>query len=294
MKTIPAALATHYALKGRTVALFMKVTRSDALVYGWNSTDEPLTVSALVYQPGLDQTSIAFAAGLGVNNLELTILPDPDGGTITRADLLTGVWDNARFELFEANHRSLADGVNVLMQGMTGEVSVNVGSFVVEMRSLSQVLQQPIGIVTAKGCRARLGDTACKVVMGPFTYTGSLTGVTSRQVVTSSARGEAADWFGEGTYTATSGLNGVPFRFKRRITAFAAGQFTFDIPFPYAFSVGDTYSVKAGCRKRHERTLALPAGVSDCIDKFNNVLNFQGEPFARGVDVITASPESNV
>lgn len=294
MKTIPAALATHYAGKGRSVATFLKVTRSDGLIYGWNSTDVALTVSARLYEPGLEMSSIALSAGLGVNNLTLTVLPDEDGGTVTRADLLTGVWDNARFELFEANYRAIADGINPLLYGVTGEVGVNVGSFVIEMRGLTQFLNQPIGIVTSATCRARLGDARCGVSLAAYTFNGTLTSVASSQVVADTATGKPADYYGEGTFRATSGANATPLAFTRRIKSFsAAGVFTFDIPFPYAFAPGNTYTAIAGCRKRHERSIAVPAGVSDCIDKFANLLNFQGEPFGRGIDVITASPEAD-
>lgn len=287
MKVIPIALAGRYASPARSIATFLKVTRSDGEDFGWNSTNVPLTVDGLVYEPGLEITNLAMAAGLGVNNLEITVLPDDDGGTVTRADLLTGVWDNARFDMFEANYRSLADGVNTLLRGVSGEVTVNRGSFIVEMRGLSQFLNQPIGIVMSKTCRARLGDAACTVDLdgsSGFTVTGSITAVTSRQIVSDSGRIEADDWFAEGIFRATSGANAFPIQFERRVKIYAGDTFTFDLPFPYEFAPGDTYTAVAGCRKRLE----------DCRDKFDNVLNFQGEPHGRGLDVLTASPRADV
>lgn len=284
MKVIPIALAGRYASPARSIATFLKVTRSDGEDFGWNSTNVPLTVDGLVYEPGLEITNLAMASGLGVNNLEITVLPDDDGGTVTRADLLTGVWDNARFDMFEANYRSLGDGVNTLLRGVSGEVTVNRGSFIVEMRGLSQFLNQPIGIVMSKTCRARLGDAACTVDLGPFTATGTLTGITSRRVVTDSARTEADDWFTEGIFRATSGANATPIEYERRVRVYGSDTFEFDLPFPYDFEAGDTYEVIAGCRKRLE----------DCRDKFDNVLNFQGEPHGRGLDVLTASPRADV
>jgi uncharacterized phage protein (TIGR02218 family) len=284
VKTIPIALASHYAGKARSVALFLKLTRrADGEVFGWNSTDIPLELDSVTYAPGLEVTQIALAAGLGVNNLELTVLPDEDGGTVTRADLLTGVWDGSAFDLFEANYRSLGDGVNSLLSGINGEVTVNRGSFVVEMRGKLQFLNQPIGIVTSKTCRAILGDASCTVDLEPLTVTGTLTGVTSRQAVTDSARTEADEWYAEGTFTATSGANASPIHYSRRVKLYASDTFTFDQPFPYDFEVGDTYTAVVGCRKRLE----------DCRNKFDNVLNMQAEPHGRGIDVITATPETD-
>jgi uncharacterized phage protein (TIGR02218 family) len=281
VKVLPIALASHYAGKARSVALFLKFTRaSDGQVYGWNSTDIPLEVDGVTYEPGLEVTSIALSSGLAVNNLELTVLPDEDGGTITRADLLTGVWDGSSFDLFEANYRSLGDGVNVLLKGINGDVTVNRGSFVVEMRGKSQFLNQPIGIVTSKTCRALLGDSACTIDLGPFTIPDEISVVTSRQVVSGTLVG-SDDWYTEGTFTATSGANASPIQYSRRVRAYASGAFTFDLPFPYEFEVGDTFVAVVGCRKRLE----------DCRDKFDNILNMQAEPHGRGIDVITSVPE---
>lgn len=284
MKTIPISLASEYASRTTTLAYFLKVTRSDEQVFGWNSTDKALVFSGLRYEAGLETTTLVFSAGLTVNNLDLTILPDDDGGTITRADLLTGLWDNARYEFFEANYEDPSDGVNVLLRGVTGNVNVNEASFQTEMRALSQFLQQPIGIVTSKTCRARLGDAACGVDLtgSPgFTVNGAITSVTSRQVVVDSFRFEEADWFTEGTFTPTTGPN---VGYSRRIRSYSADTFTFDLPFPFTFGAGDKYTAVAGCQKRLE----------DCRDKFDNVLNFQGEPHGRGIDVITASPRTDV
>lgn len=282
MKTIPVALASHYAGKARSIATFLKVTRADGQVFGWNSTDIPLTVSSVLYEPGLEVTNIALSSGLAVNNLELTVLPDEEGGTITRADLLTGVWDGSSFDLFEANYRSLGDGVNTLLNGINGDVTVNRGSFVVEMRGKAQFLNQPIGIVTSKTCRYLFGvnnglTSLCPVALGPLTLTHTVTSAASRQVFTASGAIQAADYYGEGT---VSFLTGENVGFSRRVKSFAAGVFTVDLPFPYEIAATDTFSAVKGCRKRLE----------DCIAN-GAVLDFGGEPHGRGIDVITSVPE---
>jgi uncharacterized phage protein (TIGR02218 family) len=282
VKTIPVALATHYAGKARSVALFLKITRGDGEVFGWNSTDIPLEVDSVTYEPGLELTSISLAAGLGVNNLELTVLPDEEGGTITRADLLTGLWDGSSFELFEANYRSLGDGTNPLLSGINGDVTVNRGSFVVEMRGLTQFLNQPIGIVTSKTCRYLFGvnnglTSLCPVDLEPLTLEHTVTSAASRQVFTASGAVQAADYYGEGTVEFLTGENAGR---SRRVKAFAAGVFTVDLPFPYEIAATDTFTAVKGCRKRLE----------DCIAN-GAVLDFGGEPHGRGIDVITATPE---
>ena len=47
------------------------------------------------------------------------------------------------------------------------------------------------------------------------------------------------------------------------------------------FLAGDEFRAMAGCGKRV---------LEDCRDKFDNVVNFQGEPHRPGVDQLTAPP----
>jgi uncharacterized phage protein (TIGR02218 family) len=46
---------------------------------------------------------------------------------------------------------------------------------------------------------------------------------------------------------------------------------------PYAIQVGNSFQIVAGCDKTHQT----------CISKFNNIINFRGEPFVPGTDAIS-------
>lgn len=284
-KTIPALLLTNYASDTPTTAFGLKITRADAEVFGWTSADidtEDIGDSVLYRAtPGLDVASWAASAGLAVGNTELSILHEDD--TITRADILAGRWNNAEFNLFRYNWASPSDGIEYISSGRLGEVMPRAGHYVAELRDLKQYLQQPVGAVSSKTCRARLGDAMCGVNLAPFTFTGTLTSVTSKQVFRDSARAEAADYFAEGILTWTAGLNAG---LAQKVKAHAAdGTFTLSLPMIFAVQVGDTYSVVAGCRKRLDE---------DCAAKFANALNFQGEPHRPTIDDLTSSPEVNV
>lgn len=279
-KTFASGLAAHYALGATTLCTCVKFTRADATVFGFTTAQVDITVAGQLYQagPGLDVGDIASAAGLGVDNLELTILPS-DSGAITRADLLTGKWNGAAFVIFETSYADPTIGINTLKTGTLGEVRLDRGRFVVELRSLAQALQQPIGDVTSKTCRYRLGDERCTVALGPFTHTGTVTAVASNQQFTASAMAEAADYYVEGEITFTSGPNAG---YTQKCKAYTSGKvFTLSLPMPFAIGVGNTFSAVAGCQKRH---------IEDCKTKFSNLLNFGGEPHLPGVDALTAPP----
>lgn len=281
-KIVPAGLLSNYQSDSPTVAWAIKITRTDDEVYGWTSADRDATIDAVIYEsaPGLSVASFASSAGLAVDNSELTVLADDT--IITRADILAGRWNNAAYLLFKYDWTDVSAGEEVISAGFLGELHPRSGAYVAELRALQQYLQQPVGAASTKTCRARLGDSMCMVDLGGWTETGTITGVTSKQVFTDSSRTEADDYFGEGILTWTAGLNtGL----SQKVKTYASDTFTLSLPMIFDVQIGDTYSVIAGCRKRLDE---------DCAAKFSNELNFQGEPHRPTVDELTSSPEVNV
>lgn len=290
-KTFTPVLTAAYLLGTRKLSHAILIERSDGQSFAFTSAQTPALINGVKYESsGLQLTDVVTTLDMSVGNLELSTIDD--GSVFSRAEIFGKLWDNARFQIFEYSRLDPDGGKNAIVSGTFGEIALPRGMIVVELRDLMQYLQQPIGEVSSKNCRNRLGDERCGVDLGPFTETGTLTSVSSNQVFRDSARTEDEDWFGEGIFTFTSG-NCAGFSQKVK-TYNVDGTFTISLPMFSAVEVGDTYEVVAGCRKRHDRTLANPAGVSDCMDKFNNVLNLRAEPHRPGIDEITSEPEPAV
>jgi uncharacterized phage protein (TIGR02218 family) len=286
LKTISAGLQTHYEGEALTTAEAIRITRTDGEVFAFTSHDVSVTIDSVLYNAaqGLDVSGIAGTAGLSVDNLELRTLDD--GSLFTRADVMGGRWQNAAFLIFRYNWANIGQGIEPLTAGIIGEVRLLKGQVVAELRGLQQYLQQPIGSVSTKTCRARFADfptqspgNRCGLTAASFTVTGSVTGVTSRQVFATNLT-QADDWFAEGVLTWTSGDNDG-LRTKVKAYANTGGLVTLLLPAVGPVEVGDTFSIIAGCRKR----------LADCRDKFDNVLNFQGEPHRVSVDRLIRPPE---
>jgi uncharacterized phage protein (TIGR02218 family) len=296
VKTIPAALQTHYDTGGTSVAHAIVIQREDGLLVGFTSHDQPFEMDIAAWfdpsgissssdgaanvltfdaQQGLDASAIVTTAGFNVDNLELTTLDD--GTLFDRDEVLAGVWRNAEFRIFryrwDVSPPTIDNDVETLIRGWFGEVTLNQNTIKVELRGLTQKLQQPIGIVSTKNCRARLGDANCTKDLTSFTTTLTVTGVTSKQAFAASAATATDDFYGEGIITWLTGNNaGV----SQKVRTYAGSTKTFTLVLPMVLTVqnGDTFTAIAGCRKR----------LADCRDKFNNVLNFQGEPHRPTLD----------
>ena len=288
MKTIPAALATHYAGVEQSTAFAIHVTRAAVgspsfEVLGFTSHDVEQTVDGVLCAGGgLNVTSIASNSEMAVDNLELRTLDD--GSLFILEEVVGGLWRDATFKLMRYNWVTPANGVEYLSAGVLGNIQFLNGQVVVELRGLQQYLQQPVGTVSTKVCRARLGDALCTKNLTSFTHAGTVTGVTNKQQFTAAALNQATDYYGEGLVAWLTGAN-AGLSQKVKVHSGTGGVFLLMLPMPYTIVVGDTFSAIAGCHKRL---------TEDCITKFANVLNFQGEPHRPGIDSLTASPEVSV
>lgn len=288
MKTFASALAAAYARQTTTMAAFLWVLRRDGVIEAFTSADISVVVptqtmggytlngATYLQASGLGITSLVAQANSAVDNLEITVPPDEE--SYPQVEILAGRWDNAAFVLFEADYTNPGGGINILKRGTCGEADLTRISNTFEFRGLKQAWQQPLGAVTSKTCRARLGDADCTVDLGPWTHTYTSTAVGGAHSITFAAATEVADYYGEGTIT---GVDGPNEGFRQKIKAFAAGVVTLSLPMPYAVTPGDSFTLVAGCRKRL---------MEDCKAKFSNVLNFQGEPDVPGNDILTADP----
>lgn len=275
MKSISANLLAHYQQGTTTLAHGLKITRLDGAVFAFTSAQEDVVIGGVRHgaSQGLMVTNIEQQSGAAVDNLELSTLDD--GTLFVKADILAGVWNNARFELYRYNVNAPADGTDPLLYGTVGNVRLGGNVITAELRGLQQYFQQPVGDVTSRNCRARFGDSMCRANAAAYTVTGTITSVTNKQTFADSALTQADDWFAEGLLTFTSGNNiGI----TQKVKTFASKAFTLSLPMLQTIQVGDTYSVVAGCRKRL---------AEDCVAKFNNAINFQGEPHVPGIDKLS-------
>lgn len=275
-KVIDAGLLATYQSDTQTIAVCVKITRSDAEVFRWVSHDVDIEVDGETYeaQPGIELSSLVSTDGFAVDNAEIKVLEDAD---ITRADILAGIWNGALMEISEVDWSAATPVKNVLKKGKLGNFRAQNGFSTVEFRDLRQAIQSEHQTVLQPTCRYKLGDAKCtKDISGaPFTVTGTVDSSASQYSITDAARSEAADYFAEGYFTFTSGPNSG---MTQKIKSFSAGVFVFWNQF--IFPIGtDTYSAVAGCRLRFQE---------DCITKFDNGINFGGEPNKLNPDTLTA------
>lgn len=270
-----------------SVATLVRITRTGGTVSGYTDHDIDIVWNGTTFRAlgGYVPSAISTSAGLNVDNLAIE---GPFTIYLAKADLIAGLYDFCDIDVYQIDYFDLTGGVIVLQSGKIGETTLKDYGFSAQFRSKVDLLQQQIGEVTSPTCKAALGDSRCGITIAEWTETGTVSAVTSDKefeatvdspyaVVTA---GNAADgdveadgWFNGGRLTWTAGDNdGLAMECNTQTYAAGVFSFTLFLDMPYDISVGDTFSVYAGC----------PRILSTCLGKFNNVVNARGEFFVPG------------
>lgn len=276
MRTASSNLTAHLASEVITLAACWKLTLTDGTVMGFTDHTSDLTISSQLYvaSTGFSPTSIETKDKFAVDNLDVAGILD--AAAITEADIMAGKYDFAEIEIFMVNVADLTQGIVLHRRGWLGEVSLKNGQFIAEVRGLAQKLSQNIVELYSPTCRAVLGDGRCKVNLAGFTAIGAVDTVTSRQVFISDSMTQAAGYFSGGEVEWLTGANAGR---RMEIKEFSNTQFTLVLPMPNNIAAGDTFNAVAGCDKTFET----------CVAKFNNAVNFRGEPHVPGMDKMLAT-----
>lgn len=273
MRNLTPGMQAHVAGQVTTLCTCWHLIRQDGVEMGFTDHDADITVDAQLYKSatGFTATTVESKADLAVDNMDLDGILNSDD--ISESDVLNGKYDYAEVEIFMVNYENLAHGKIYVKRGRMGEVRVARGTFVAELRSLTQHLQQNMGDVYSPSCSAILGDSRCKKSLASFTWNATITQVTSRAKFKSTDLGGVAGYFTGGEVLFTSGGNHT---LRMEIKEYIPGEVTLALPMPNNITVGDTITIKAGCDKT----------AATCKAKFNNLINFRGFPDIPGLDAM--------
>lgn len=289
MKSVPAPVVTHLGLEVTTVAKCWKLVRTDGTILRFTSHDVAVTIPGdgkYSSTEGFTGSAIENKADLTVDNLDIQGIFNSDA--ITLQDLRAGLYDYADVFIFLVNWQSPSDGILKMRRGKLGEVTSSPqGWFMVELRGMTQLLQQQIVELYGPTCRADLFDSRCAISSSSYMCTGHVTSVTDSMDIVialdttpSSPFYMAQDgWFQYGVLQWLTGQNagrGIDVK----SWAHTAGDLGLYLPSGYPIQVGDTFNLWPGCDKTR----------ATCKTKFSNLVNMRAEPDLPGNDAAFIYP----
>lgn len=267
---------TWFAGDLETVATFWRILRRDGVTLGFTTHDEDLWFDGVLHSasPGMVPASIRKSSDFEADSAEVQ-------GAITHeaigsADLASGRFDGAQVRIglvdWETKERE------VLYAGTIGTVSQEDGSFSADLTSRKAELQRDPTPRTSPACRAEFCGPGCNLNPAKFTREVRLVSLDpdtnaatfDPPLAASLHAGGTLRWLGgpqAGTAMGIMADNG-------------AGALVLDQPLEEAIPPGTVASAREGC----DHTL------DTCTERFENAVNFRGEPYLPGNDLLTRYP----
>lgn len=253
-----------------TAATFWRVYRRDGVTLGFTSHDRDLFFDRIGHKaaPGMVPAAIRLNADLSKDNAEVEGVLSHD--SIRVEDLAAGLFDGAAIEIGIVDWRNLDS--HQLYSGQLGLVESNDRSFSAQLHSAKQILERDIVPRTSPTCRATFCGPGCGLSAARFTSTHRLgeidvdhnrvhfPGLDNSNCVDGRVR------FLDGPQT------GLSFG----VVAADTEWLTLDRPLAPGTPPGIRAKIREGC----DHTLGT------CGSRFGNAINFRGEPFLPGNDLL--------
>ncbi len=260
------------------------IRRSDRQEFGFTDHDMELSFEGITFKAstGLTATAIEQATGLSIDNSEaMGALSD---AAVTENDIEAGRFDGAEVRAWLVNWAA-PDQRMLQFRGSIGEMRRAGGAFHAELRGLTDLLNQPMGRVYQKPCTAVLGDGSCKFSLGTPGYwaEAEVTELTAGSILQlKGATFPVPGWFKRGRLDVVSGrATGLWAAIKMDEIILGGRCISLWSDIGGGLAVGDQVRLTAGCDK----------SMSNCWEKFNNFINFQGFPDLPGEDWVMAVPK---
>lgn len=206
-------------LKGETLqyAICVKLVTPApfSVVMGFTTWDIDIVYNGVTYEANnaIVGSAVSSNIGTGVDNMEVTGLLESTG--LTDEDIMSGKYDNSRLTLFVVNPADLTMLDMRPIAGVLGDFKTDNNKFIVELRSLTQLMSQQVGDNLLPTCMARFGDRRCKFdtvggvdsVGNPVRSVGTVTVVEDQYNLKFSGIVSTGGFYTNGMVQFTSGAN---------------------------------------------------------------------------------------
>ncbi len=263
-----AEFLAHLKTGVTTLCRAWGVTRRDGVWLGFTDHDGDIAFDGMQFRAssGLAAKALQQTTGLAVDNSEAMGALS----AIDEADLIAGRFDGAEVRVWLVNWADPSQRMEQF-RGNFGDVTRAGGAFRVELRGLTDLLNQTIGRSYHRGCSAVLGDAACKAVVADVALV--VVDIVDGTYVLNGDAPQSDGWFDLGRFAVTTGASAGLLGMVKRDRAHTAGRLI-DLWQDIPLAMGDQITLQPGCDRQ----------AATCTAKFNNLLNFQGFPHIPGED----------
>jgi len=259
-------------------ATFWRIRRRDGIALGLTSHDRDLWFDGVLHRaaPGMLPSAIRRTADFGPDSAEVQGALTHD--SIPATDLSAGRFDGAAVEIGVVDWETLDRAV--LYRGEIGGVAEEAGQFSAELRSAKADLEADTVPRASPTCRAQFCGPGCTLSSAKFTHEAVVSSIDFAANRVAFAGGPAAAAMREGSLRL---LDGPQAGMAIEVASADASALVLDRELDPGLEPGTRALLREGC----DHT------VQTCSVRFGNAINFQGEPFLPGNDLIARYPTSS-
>ncbi|MCX7863501.1 MAG: DUF2163 domain-containing protein [Novosphingobium sp.] len=265
-----------FATELETVATFWRVLRKDGIALGFTSHDRDLWFDGLLHSasPGMVPSAIRRSADFEPDSAEVEGALTHE--SISASDISEGRFDDAQVQIglvdWESGERQ------ILYRGKIGSIIEEAGWFTAELVSRkAELMLDPIPR-TSPTCRAQFCGPGCTLSAAPFTHDAIVVTIDREANSIVLAGGPDPSLLVGGW---VRWLDGPHAGMTMGVMAANASGLILDSPLDSDVTAGLAVIAREGC----DHTLET------CSSRFGNAINFQGEPFLPGNDLLSRYPK---
>lgn len=257
-----------------TLAFCWRIERRDGVTIGLTSHDRDLVIDGLTYRAAPGMTPSAVRSGIGLEGEDSDLAGALSSDAISETDLMAGRWDGAALELWLTQWEAPGDLWLSLARGEIGAVARKGAAFSAELIGAAAVLGAAVAPSTSPDCRATLGDRACRVDLAARRRVVAVAAVEGAEAAVT---GLVAGAYAFGTLRWLGGANAG---LVQAVVDNGADGVTLADPPAFAVAAGTLALLTQGCDRQ----------MATCAGRFGNGVNFRGEPYLPGMDLLTRYP----
>ena len=284
-------------------AYCFRITRLDGFQLFLTDAQEPLTLAdGVEYQPagGFNTSARRKASDLDDQSFDAAGVLTAD--IMTHEDLRGGRYLGARIDVFLVDYRVPWAGHFHQTSNWVQSMDFDHGVWKMEIEGFTSQLKQVSGLDAAKTCTNELGDAfgdseaiGCKADLASLGFiqigqtVAFASGSEPRRVFDGSNQSPGEQDYVLGRIRWLTGKNaGTVSRVRSAAASSPRTVFELFLETPHDIEALDSYTLEAGCNK----LAGLGEGdtTGHCFNKFNQILNFSGEPYLPGTGRVLRSP----
>jgi uncharacterized phage protein (TIGR02218 family) len=253
------------------VATFWRILRADGVALGFTSHDKDLWFGGVLHRaaPGMLPSAIRRSSGLSGDSAEVEGALTHDA--LSADDLANGRFDGARIAIGAVDWETLEHAG--LFRGEVGAIGEEGGKFSAELRSAKALLEADPVPRTSPTCRAQFCGPGCTLSAAKFTHEVALSAVDFETNRVEFADGPPATDMLDGSLR---WLDGPQSGLRMEVVSSDGDGLILDVALDPALAFGTRALLREGC----DHT------VTACASRFANSVNFQGEPYLPGNDLL--------